>query len=228
MTGTLLVTLSWLRKGGWGPAKFLAHAPVIPPLVHGDFGPIRSASRAGITCHHLASLGPTCLLGIPTVFKFISSPHLCPAFWWMCLQNYSASEPSLGPFAPSHTSGALWQPPWAPTSHFGCSSPCPQVCHGPCVMPREWVLHGESGAEHDTLGRASGVRAFGSSLASGPHTGVLAEEATPRLLVAMMAQSRIPSPFPQGKHLLIMLKFRTSKDARWVGPDPLMVRPSRD
>ena len=95
-------------------------------------------------------------------------------------------------------------------------------------MPRVWVLCGEGGAEHDTLGVASGVHAFGSSLASGPHTGVLAEEATPRLLVATVTQSRISNPFPQGNHLLIILKFWTLKDARWVGPDPLMVRPSRD
>ena len=61
------------------------------------------------------------------------------------------------------------------------------------------------GAEHDMQGLASGARAFGSSLAFGPHIRVLTAEATPRLLVAVTAQSRISNPFPQGKHLLIML-----------------------
>ena len=186
MTGAVLVTPSWLRKGGWGPAKFSAHASAIPPLVHGGLGPIRSASRAGITCHHtLASLGPTCLLGVPTVFKFISSPCLCPAFWWTCLQDPLASAPSKSPLR-----------------SFVTSSACTHIAF------RLWVFIALSpgcGAEHDMQGLASGDRAFGSSLAFGPHIRVLTAEATPRLLVAVTAQSRISNPFPQGKHLLIML-----------------------
>lgn len=115
---------------------------------------------------------------------------------------------------------------------FGQSLPCPQVCRSPCAMTWERALCRGSGAERDVLVLACGLMAFGRSLVSGPHARALASlrqrKAHLCVFLAVTTQSRISNTFPQGKHLLIILKVWTLKDAKWVFPDPLMVRPSCD
>ena len=201
------------------------------------FEPRRSAStRACVTCCCTrAVLRPACFLGVSTAFRFIFSPHLSPGCQRTCSQNRSDSQCTISATPqvlrdklPEHRHHILPSDGQA----FGRSLPCPQVCRNPCAMTWERALCRGSGAEHDVLVLVCGLVALGRSLASGPHARVLASlrQRKPhlRLFLAMTTQSSISNPFPQGKHLLIILKVWTLKDAKWVFPDPLMLRPSCD